>query len=92
MGPSYQSLDNRSKEGEAWNQNPYLKKDKDVPYEFYLKTTLQSAIPIASAICKSHDATIQFTGKNSASIHLNNTNEGNRDFILKYCLQENIIF
>lgn len=87
VGPRYQSLDNPSKEGEAWNQNPYLKKDKEVPYEFDLKTTLQSAIPIASAICKSHDAAIQFNGKNSASIHFNKTNEGNRDFIFKYRLQ-----
>lgn len=87
VGPRYQSADVAAADGEQWNKNPYLKKNKPVPYEFALKTNLQSAVPIASASCKSHDATVQFTGKNTATVQLNKSDEGNRDFVLKYRLQ-----
>lgn len=87
VGPRYQGIDNPSTAGESWNQNPYLKKDKAIPYEFQLTAGLHSAVPIASASCKSHDSNIQFLSKNNASIKLNKADEGNRDFILKYRLQ-----
>lgn len=87
VGPRYQSPELQASAGEQWNGNPYLKKDKPIPYEFSLTGNIQSAVPIASAACKSHDTQLQFTSKHNATIQLNRSDEGNRDFILKYRLQ-----
>lgn len=73
---------------EEWVSNPYLKDGEETPYTFNLQTNLNAGMPIQQVYCSSHQVNVNYQGKSSANIRLDNSekNGGNRDFILRYQL------
>lgn len=90
VGPRYSNTpDDTDHAGEKWIENPFLQEGNSPNYTFDLKTTLNSGIPIQRVVSTSHDVNVNFSGKNSATITLKDTEKlgGNRDFILQYRLR-----
>ena len=89
VGPRYSNTpESQVTANEDWVENPYLHEGEAPNYDFRLNTHLNAGLPIQQITCTSHEVDINYTGKNSASIDLKDSElkAGNKDFILKYRL------
>jgi Ca-activated chloride channel family protein len=89
VGPRYSDrLAGSSGAGDAWVENPYLKKGTVDPASFDLGLTLAAGLPIEDAICRTHSAHIVYANAREARLTLDaaEANGGNRDFVLRYRL------
>lgn len=77
------------KVGETWTANPHLKAGVVSPTTFALDVDLATTLPLAEVKCTSHPATVDFKGKDRASVKLETEpgkESANRDFILRWKL------
>jgi Ca-activated chloride channel family protein len=84
---------------EQWVSNPYTHEREKPLYAFSIACSLSTGIPVSDVKCISHKTKIIFDSPSDASISLmpEETQGGNRDFILRYRLagdkvQSGIIF
>lgn len=94
VGPRYAGDSDRTHpEDDKWVSNPYLKEGKSPDYAFDIEVNISAGLPISSLHSPSHNVTIAFQGKNEAGIKLKDPEifQGNKDFILDYCLSGNRI-
>jgi Ca-activated chloride channel family protein len=95
VGPRY--TDSTGIEKDPWANNPYTE-EKTVDkmshtHSFDINVNLQCGMPVSQIKSISHEAIIDFTNKNEATIGLKNSDmyEGDRDFILQFRLAGNKI-
>jgi len=89
VGPRYGG-DAQHASGEVqWIQNPYLAEGTQDPVTYAINVSMTSPLPISSLESSSHDLDTLWTDKRSVQLSLKDTaNAGNRDFILRYRLQD----
>lgn len=87
VGPRYS---NRPTAGapleSAWVQNPYVQKGEDDPAAYSLKVQLVAGVPLQEVKCRTHSTHIAYRNDREARIEVDDTNAGNRDFIVNYRL------
>jgi Ca-activated chloride channel family protein len=71
---------------ESWAATPYLHQGNQAPYDFSMAVTLKSGIPLANIWSPSHNVAVHEEGRAAATVVLaaEDTNRGNKDFILNY--------
>jgi len=75
-----------------WIQNPYLAEGTPDPVSYGINLELSSPLPISSLESTTHELITQWQDKQSVKLSLKDANSaGNRDFILRYRLQNNQI-
>ncbi|MEO0226004.1 MAG: VIT domain-containing protein [candidate division WOR-3 bacterium] len=94
VGPRYTGESNPEdiKGKDNWLVSPYLHEGEEVPYEFDININVNSGISLADVWVTSHKVKINKTG-NKAQIALaeEEKRRGNRDFVLRYNLEGNVI-
>ncbi|VAW79460.1 hypothetical protein MNBD_GAMMA15-2539 [hydrothermal vent metagenome] len=92
VGPRYGG-DAAHATGETqWMQNPYLAEGTHDPVEYDIAVDMASPLPISSLESPSHVLDAIWQGKQSVKLSLKNASKaGNRDFILRYRLQDDQI-
>ncbi len=89
VGPRYSGDASSSSEETKWIQNPYFSEGASDPTGFELEISMHSPLPINSMTSPSHKIDARWDGKKSVAISLSDAgNAGNRDFILRYRLQD----
>ena len=89
VGPRYGGDASASSEETKWIQNPYFSEGSSDPTGFALDINMYSPLPINSMTSPSHKIDAQWDGKKSVALSLPDTGDaGNRDFILRYRLQD----
>jgi Ca-activated chloride channel family protein len=89
VGPRYGGDAAHSSEETKWIQSPYLAEGIYDPIGFELEIAMHSPLPINSISSPSHKIDARWQDKKSVAISLPDTgNAGNRDFILRYRLQD----
>lgn len=89
VGPRYSNTTvSEAKPTDKWIANPYLKQGLKPLYTFDIKVGINAGMPIQDMTCATHKVSIQYDNAASASLALgkNESEGGNRDFILKYRL------
>jgi Ca-activated chloride channel family protein len=89
VGPRYSTIPEAGADDHhQWLKNPYLTSDQKPTSTFDLEVTLAAGLPIEQVACSSHATDVTWQGKSQARICLaqNETDGGNRDFILDYRL------
>jgi Ca-activated chloride channel family protein len=89
VGPRYGG-DAGQAEGEVqWIQNPYLAEGAPDPVSYGIDVEMSSPLPINSLESSSHELLAQWQDQQSVKLSLKDAgNAGNRDFILRYRLQD----
>lgn len=87
VGPRF-STDNPTTSTDQYVASPYLKEGNMAPYNYDLNVQLDAGLPIQSLECTSHNVNTDFANRTKAKVTLksNETNAGNRDYILEYRL------
>ncbi|WP_424313743.1 VIT and vWA domain-containing protein [Haloferula sp.] len=86
VGPRYSNKDAKT---EKWVGNPYLNEGVNTPATFAAEVKVRSGMPLQSLTCTSHQAEIEFSSEDQASVSLPPSGEaGNRDFVLRYRLAD----
>jgi Ca-activated chloride channel family protein len=89
VGPRYGGDAAASSEETAWIENPYFSEGTSDPTGFEMNIDMHSPLPINSLSSPSHKLDARWQDKKSVSIALPDTSDsGNRDFILRYRLQD----
>lgn len=97
VGPRYGGDAGSSQQETQWVANPYLKtgvtpedKAPDDGVEYRINVNMNSPLAIQDLASATHTLDIKWENKKSANIHLQGTDKqvGNRDFILRYRLQD----
>ena len=72
---------------------PFLHEGEEPPYEFGIAVNLRTGLPLSDIWVASHSVEINKHGADEAEVFLSpeETNGGNRDFILRYSLQDDVI-
>ncbi len=92
VGPRYVSKGEvESETAENWAANPYLKEGELPPSTLDIDVNIAAGMPIQNIRCETHKNNINYTGKASASITLDDKQGGNRDFVVQYRLAGNSI-
>ena len=93
VGPRYGGDASRSGQESGWIANPYLRKGKESAVTQDIEVTLESPIAIHDLMSPTHQITTRWSGAGNAVVHLNEPREtaGNRDYVLRYRLQDNAI-
>ena len=95
VGPRYGGDASRVGPGQetAWISNPYLRKGKDSASTQDIEVELESPIAIHDLQSPTHQIITRWSGTSNAVVHLNEPREtaGNRDYVLRYRLQDNAI-
>lgn len=73
---------------EHWVSNPYTHEGEMPLYDFNIKCSLSTGLPVSDVKCVSHKTDIKFDSPSDATISLmpEEKQGGNRDFILRYRL------
>jgi Ca-activated chloride channel homolog len=73
---------------EQWVSNPYTHAGEKPMYDFKIKCTLSTGVPVSDVVCSTHKTNINFDSPSDASITLmpEEKQAGNRDFIIRYRL------
>jgi len=89
VGPRYGG-DAEHAAGEVqWIQNPYLAEGRPDPVSYGINVVMTSPLPISNLESSTHELLTQWQDKQSVKLSLKDaTNAGNRDFILRYRLQD----
>ncbi len=95
VGPRYGGDADRAGPGQAvaWISNPYLRKGKDSATTQDIEVQLASPIVIHDLQSPTHQIITRWSGPGNAVVRLNEPREsaGNRDYVLRYRLQDNAI-
>ena len=93
VGPRYGGAAESIDLPTAWVSNPYLRAGESGPAGFDISVTLNSPLPLHDVQCATHKIQTRWNGANSGTISLDEPKQtaGNRDFILRYRLQDNAI-
>jgi Ca-activated chloride channel family protein len=95
VGPRYGGDADRAGAGQetAWISNPYLRKGKESASTQDIEVTLESPIAIHDLQSPTHQIITRWNGTSNAVVRLNEPREtaGNRDYVLRYRLQDNAI-
>lgn len=84
VGPRYS---NKGAGKEAWMSNPYLAQGVESPTTFEAHIDLRAGMPLQSLTCVSHQPTVEFSGKDSATLTLAaSAKAANRDLVVRYQL------
>lgn len=85
VGPRFVSHKHRGAD-ESFAANPYLPENAINPHQFDIEVNISLPVPVQAVSSPSHDLDFNFKNKNKASARLSpeETNGGNRDFILIY--------
>jgi Ca-activated chloride channel family protein len=77
----------------AWVSNPYLHAGEAGPAAFDISVTLNSPLPLHDLQCATHKILTRWNGAHSGIVSLDEPRQsaGNRDFVLRYRLQDNAI-
>lgn len=87
VGPRYSHTPAAGAGPEAsWVANPYLRKGEPDPASFALNVQLVAGVTLQDVRCRTHPTHIVYRNDKEARIDMNDTNGGNRDFILNYRL------
>lgn len=89
VGPRYSNRSlppEDSDSRDTWVANPYLRKGEPDVADFSLQVSVAAGSPLRDVQCRSHKTHVDYSGPNAARIEINDTNAGNRDFILDYRL------
>ena len=88
VGPRYSGETTNPTSHDQFLATPYLREGNLPPYEFDLSVWLSAGMPIQNVTCSSHKVKLNYEGTTAikATLDANETNGGNRDFILKYRL------
>ncbi len=88
VGPRYSNQPAETASNDKWVQNPYLRQGEAPAYKFDISVNIAAGLPIKKIYCTSHKTSVNYNGQASALVKLDKseTNEGNRDYILKYRL------
>ncbi len=90
VGPRYSETPVQSAaDTELWISNPYLQEGEPAPYAFDINVSVSAGIPIQALMSPSHQVDVNYNEQGTASIQLKdaNTNNGDRDYILRYQLR-----
>jgi Ca-activated chloride channel family protein len=92
VGPRYGG-DAANAAGEVqWIQNPYLSEGTHDPVAYSISVEMTSPLPISSLESSSHEIDATWKDRHSMRLSLKDvTDAGNRDFILRYRLQDDKI-
>lgn len=87
-GPRYTGGSNPGSPADGFTSVPYQHEGEQPFYEFGLKVSLSSGVPIQSVDCPSHKILVSYPSAGQAIIELDKSekNGGNRDFVLNYSL------
>ena len=92
VGPRYGGDAQYASSETQWIQNPYLSEGSEDPVNYAIDVEMLSPLPISSLDSPSHELITNWASKQSAELSLKNSkNAGNRDFILRYRLQNDQI-
>jgi Ca-activated chloride channel homolog len=93
VGPRYGGDAERSGQETAWIANPYLRKGRNSASTQDIEVVLESPIAIHELQSPTHQITTRWHGATNAVVRLNEPREsaGNRDYVLRYRLQDNAI-
>jgi Ca-activated chloride channel family protein len=89
VGPRYSGGNNDlASADDGWNANPYTLSGVKPLYSFDIQVTLHAGMAIKDLRCTSHQTTISYIDKSTATVDLASSeiSGGNRDFILQYRL------
>lgn len=86
VGPRYVSRSDKKTLHDAFTGNPYLQQHSDLISSFNLAVKLNTGVPIQAIICETHKNKIDYEGECNASILIDESKGGDRDFVLKYRL------
>ncbi len=89
VGPRYGGDAGTTTSETKWIENPYFVEGTEDPTKFELAVEMRSPLPINGLTSPSHTIDAQWQNKQSVKVSLpNKTDGGNRDFILRYRLQD----
>ncbi len=95
VGPRYGGDADRAGPGQevAWISNPYLRKSKGSASTQDIEVELESPIAIHDLQSPTHQIITRWNGTSNAVVRLNEPREtaGNRDYVLRFRLQDNAI-
>jgi Ca-activated chloride channel family protein len=88
VGPRYSNQSETESHPDQWVKNPYLHEGEDPTYNFDIDLHIAAGMPIRDIFSPSHTVDINYKNVDEALIELplNESNKGDRDFILKYRL------
>jgi Ca-activated chloride channel family protein len=89
VGPRYGGDAGHATAEVEWIQNPYLAEGTPDPVTYRINVEMTSPLPINSLESSTHQLVTQWQDKQSVTVSLKDaSNAGNRDFILRYRLQD----
>jgi Ca-activated chloride channel homolog len=91
VGPRYSNRPAESASAEhRFVANPYLRKGEPSPSRFGIGVTVQGGLPVKDVGSPSHAVKVAYSGPTTATVGLEaqEADPGNRDFILRYRLQD----
>lgn len=89
VGPRYGGDAGHAAAGVEWIQNPYLAEGTPYPVTYDINVEMTSPLPINRLESSTHRLVTNWQDKQSVSVSLKDaSNAGNRDFILRYRLQD----
>jgi Ca-activated chloride channel family protein len=89
VGPRYGGDAGNSSSETKWIENPYFAEGTHDPTGFDLAIDMRSPLPINSLSSPSHEIDAEWLSKQSVALSLTDVDKrGNRDFILRYRLQD----
>jgi Ca-activated chloride channel family protein len=88
VGPRYHSPATASADNNKFVASPFLPKGNGAPYDVDIKVSVQAGLPIQNLVSTTHKVTVKHDDLKSARVSLKaeETNPGNRDYILQYRL------
>ncbi len=88
VGPRYSSMPAAgAPETEKWVANPYLRQGEPAPFNFGLRASLSSAVPIAALTSPSHEVDVKYHSPTQADIRIKDeARAATKDFVLRYNL------
>jgi Ca-activated chloride channel family protein len=84
VGPRYSGGANPKTD--QWMANPHLSEGEKEPYAFDIKVHMQTGIALKEVSSPSHKIAISYAGSSTADVRLDQTDGGNKDFVLRYRL------
>jgi len=93
VGPRYcEKKEKRAKDHDTWIKTPYLHEGEEPPYRFDIKVNIRAGMSLGKVWVPSHKVKV-WKDMDEAEINLSPEEEkgGNRDFILRYTLQGEMI-
>jgi Ca-activated chloride channel family protein len=92
VGPRYVSnSEYENGSAETWTSNPYLREGVQPTSSFDLTMKISTGISLKEIRCETHKNKIKYTDKSNATLHLEESNGGNKDVVIQYKLAGNQI-